>query len=497
MSINVQNKEFPLNRLIEASGGKPNFDTEGVVVRGLTADSRAVGPADLFFALIGDSVDGHSFVAEAMECGAAAAVVERIIDPEARLVIVPDTRLAMAVMAKEFFGKPDEDIAVVGITGTNGKTTCTYMMRDIGTAAKEPFGVMGTLGYVIGESVQKLDFTTPDPIALFRVLAEMRDTGLRGVAMEISSHGLAQKRSWGIDYDVIAFTCLTQDHLDYHGDMESYFDAKASLFESIKPEVASVINIDDAYGRRLLDRTNSLQTITYGIREKADIRATEIRTGTDSVEFVVTASEDEADIRVATAGLFNVYNSLCSIGIGLALGYPLEAIAKGLTNFCGVAGRLERIEGSHNFSIYVDYSHTPDALYHALNACRDIASGRVIVVFGAGGDRDKNKRPKMGRVAGELADIVVLTSDNPRTEAPSKIIDEIEAGVPQSAEKYRIDDRKKAIEYALELAKAGDVVLIAGKGHEDYQIIGKVKRHFDDREIVREWLSRYGYRREN
>ncbi len=485
---------YPLKALIQKAEGEATFSVDDVVVKRIVSDSRMVLPGDLFVAIDGETVDGHSYVPEALEKGAVAAVVERAADPNANLIVVPDSRIALASMAKEFYGNPDEKLLLAGITGTNGKTTCTHMVNSIAKAQKKNFGVIGTLGYYIENRTHKLDFTTPDPTVLFGLMAEMVTAGLDGVALEVSSHGLAQRRSWGIDYDVVAFTNLTQDHLDFHGDMESYFTIKSSLFERIPTHVPSVINIDDEYGRRLIEITASDRILTFGISQEADFRAINIEYSYESTSFKIISPVGSGKIRLGVPGGFNVYNALCCAGIAVSLGWDFDSIIAGLENFEGVPGRLEPVRGSQPFSIYVDYSHTPDALANAISSCRKISKNRVVVVFGCGGDRDRDKRPKMGCVAGELADIIVITSDNPRNEDPNSIIDRIETGVPKGTTKYRIENRKSAIEYALALAEEGDVVLISGKGHEDYQIIGTTKSHFDDREVAADWLIAKGYR---
>lgn len=483
-----------MKRLVEKSGGEPTFPVDDKEVRRIIADSRRIEQGDLFVAIEGETVDGHIFVPDALEKGAVAAVVERAADPDANLIVVPDTRIAMADMAREFYGRPDERLKLAGITGTNGKTTCTYMVSSIALAAGKNFGAIGTLGYYMREKRHKLDFTTPDSTVLYGVLAKMAEAELDGAAIEVSSHGLAQRRSWGVAYNVVAFTNLTQDHLDFHGDMESYFIIKSSLFEQVPSSIPSVINIDDEYGRRLIEITSSDEIITFGIEEDAILTAVNIEHGTEKTAFDMITPVGSGRVELGVPGGFNVYNALCSAGIAILFDWNFESIVCGLKNFRGVPGRLEPVPGSQLFSIYIDYSHTPDALASAIRACRKIAEDRVIVVFGCGGDRDRDKRPKMGRVAANLADIIVLTSDNPRTEEPGSIIDQIESGVPDATTKYRIDEREQAIVKALDLARAGDVVLIAGKGHEDYQIIGTESRHFDDREVAEEWLINKGYR---
>ncbi len=486
-----------MSEIIDAIGGSPTFDVANIEVEHIVSDSRDVRPGDLFFAIEGESIDGHGFVPDALDSGAVAAVVERALDPDASIILVPDTRIALAEAARAFYGAPDRALIIVGITGTNGKTTTTYMLRSIAKAAGEEFGVVGTLGYAFADRVGPLNFTTPGPVALFDVFSRMVRAGMKGVAMEVSSHGISQRRCWGLNYAAVAFTNLTRDHLDYHGDMENYFAAKSQLFEDADVQAPRVICIDDPYGRRLVEGSNSPNILTFAIDNDADILAGSIDCQNKNTHFTMKTPIGNIDIALGVPGYFNVYNALCASGIAIALGWPLEAVAEGLANFGGVPGRLQIVPGTQPFSIYVDYSHTPDALHHAIEACREIATGRVITVFGAGGDRDHGKRPEMGTIAGELSDIVVLTSDNPRSESPSAIIDQIEAGVPQGSVKYRIEDRREAIGFALSMAKSGDVVLIAGKGHEDYQIIGHEKRHFDDREVALEWLADNGFEGES
>ncbi|MCK5832561.1 UDP-N-acetylmuramoyl-L-alanyl-D-glutamate--2,6-diaminopimelate ligase [bacterium] len=492
MPFKMRNKEIPLKVLVEAIGGEVSFDMKNTYVKGLSSDSRKVEPGILFFAVSGESVDGHFYVPEAFERGAVAVVVERALDPEARVICVPDTRIALAKAAREFYQKPEEKIAIAGVTGTNGKTTTTHMIKTVASSCDEKWGVIGTLGYSYGEKYSPLLFTTPDSVTIYKILSEMVEDGLSGVAMEISSHGIAQQRCWGLMFKAIGFTNLTQDHLDYHKDMESYFDIKSRIFEEAELDSISVICVDDDYGKRLSETTRSSEVISYGIQTQADIVARNIICSSDKTNYILDSPVGTIEVELRIPGYFNVYNSLCAVGIGLANGWSLEAIARGLSEFKGVLGRLQRIFGNQNFSIYIDYSHTPDALKNAIHSCRQIATGKVITVFGAGGDRDKSKRPKMGAVAGNMSDLIIITSDNPRSENPYSIIEQVSQGVPESAKKHLIENRKEAIYFALSIAKPGDVVLIAGKGHEDYQIIGNTKRHFDDCEIAEEWLIMNG-----
>jgi len=489
MFIELQNIEMPLRKLTDAFGIRSDKDFSEKLVRGLTSDSREVIPGTLFFAIVGNKFDGHDYIKEALSKGAVAAVVQKPLEPIDRIILVDDTRAALAQAAKIFYSKPDEYLDLLGITGTNGKTTSTYMVGSIMDTANDSYAIMGTLGCKFGSEYRELSFTNPEPVKLYRLLAEIVNNDFSGVVMEVSSHGLIQQRNLGLKYSVAGFTNLTQDHLDYHGDMETYFRAKASLFESMQPDSTTVLNWEDPYGKRLIEHTQSKRIIKFGFSDECEVRADNINYHPDGTDFKMITEKGSIDVNLQISGDFNVENALCAASIGIAQGISLNIIARGLESFGGVCGRLERIKGKQDFSIFIDYSHTPDALKNAINACSTFTKKRVIVIFGAGGDRDRTKRPLMGKVAGNGADLIIITNDNPRTEDPESILDQIQAGIPTNRNYKRISNREEAIRYALETARSGDVVLIAGKGHEDYQILGDQKRHFSDHEVARKWLE--------
>ncbi|GAB6875894.1 UDP-N-acetylmuramoyl-L-alanyl-D-glutamate--2,6-diaminopimelate ligase [Thermaerobacter litoralis] len=476
------------------------------VVAGITYDSRRVEPGFLFVAIRGLRYDGHSFIDEAVARGAAAVVGERALALEGvPYVQVPSSRLALGLLAAAFYGHPSSRLVLVGVTGTNGKTTTTHLIRWVLEAGGHPTGLIGTVHNIIGGRSLPVERTTPEAADLQRLLAAMRDEGMTHVVMEVSSHALSLQRVAGCAFDIGVFTNLTQDHLDFHASMEDYAAAKARLFARLgRNEVpgttkpgpkAAVINADDPWGRFMADRS-SAPVITYGLRERADITAREVEVGPGGIRFVLVSGQGEVPVRLRLTGRFNVYNALAAAGAGLALGLDPGTVARGLESLPAVPGRLERIDRGQPFAVIVDYAHTPDGLENVLKGVRELAGqGRVICVFGCGGDRDRGKRPQMGAISARLADYTVLTSDNPRSEDPEAILDDIEAGVRQvpGAAYERVTERAAAIRRALELARPGDVVLIAGKGHEDYQIFADRTIHFDDREVAAEALAAMGY----
>ncbi len=462
------------------AGGSP------VEIGDLAYDSRSVSPGALFFCVRGDRVDGHELAWEAVEQGAAALVVERRLDVRVPQLVVPDSRAAMAVAADTFFGEPTKELEVVGVTGTNGKTTTAFLLHSTLEAAGRQAGLVGTVEWRVGGETRPAPFTTPEAIDLQRLFREMLEAGDRCVVLEASSHGALLRRLDRVRFDALVFTNLSQDHLDLHGTMEEYFLAKKSLFAGAQPPPAAV-NVDDEWGARLADslvETHRAPLVTFGLGEQAEIRAEEVELAPTGSSFRAAGIE----VETALPGIFNVSNALGAVAAGLLLDLDEDAIVAGISAVHAVPGRFERVDEGQPFTVLVDYAHTPDSLGTALRAARDLTEGRVLVVFGAGGDRDRGKRPLMGKVAAELADHAIVTSDNPRSERPLAIIEDVLQGAGTSVE---IDpDRRSAIERAIGLAEPGDVVLIAGKGHEQGQDVGGVVHPFDDRAVARDALAR-------
>jgi len=498
--------EVPLRELcaragIRPVGGKPLPDTR---VSAITDDSRAVVPGACFVAVQGTGRDAHEFVPQAIERGAVVVIVERELGSEvvqddrlgrAIVVRVGETRTALARLAAAFHGVAPGDrhaLRLVGVTGTNGKSTVAWLMRSIieGTGARA--AMLGTIEYDVAGRKQKAELTTPGSVALCRMLAEAERGGAKFGVMEVSSHALDQRRCDGLAFDAAVFTNLSGDHLDYHRTMEDYFAAKRRLFELVDGGSMAVVNVDDPAGVRLA-KTIGGRLLTFGIEAlNADLRGEIGRLGRSGSEFVVHGPGWRFDCRLRLVGRHNVSNALAAAGAAHALGFDIEAIRKGLERVSGVPGRLQRVEPDGTpFSVLVDYAHTDAALENVLTALRPITSGRLICVFGCGGDRDRTKRPRMATVVGKLADAAFVTSDNPRSEAPEAIIQEILPGfgVRSRCVVEVESDRRLAIASAIASAKAGDTILIAGKGHEDYQIIGDRVLHFDDVEVARECLS--------
>jgi UDP-N-acetylmuramoyl-L-alanyl-D-glutamate--2,6-diaminopimelate ligase len=476
---------FPSVRLADVAvvvGGEVRGDPD-TVVRDAGDDSRDVAPGCLFFCIPGDRADGHAFAAEAVRAGAAALVVERPLDVDAAQVVVGSVRRAIGPMSAVVFGNPSADLTVVGVTGTNGKTTCSYLLESVFRAAGWMPGVIGTTGVRVDGVAGPLARTTPEAPDLHRLLARMRAAGVRGVALEISSHALAQHRSDGLVVDAALFTNLSHDHLDFHPSLEDYFAAKRRLFSSAHARRA-VVNIDDPWGRRLLVEPE-IPTTTYAVDAAADIRAGDVVVDDDGIRFRV----GDVAIRSSLRARFNVENCLGVFAVARAIGVGAEVIRQGIEALAVVPGRMEPVDAGQGFTVVVDYAHTPDSILGVLRGARPLTAGRVIVVFGCGGDRDRAKRPMMGRAAAQGADLVVITSDNPRSEDPHRIIDEVVAGIPAGASRIVEVDRAVAIERAIGEATDGDVVVIAGKGHETTQEIDGVVRPFDDRVVARAALD--------
>jgi UDP-N-acetylmuramoyl-L-alanyl-D-glutamate--2,6-diaminopimelate ligase len=478
-----------LNDLLHGLGATLDGDVSDVDVSGVAYRSDRVRPGDAFFCIPGFAHDGHDFAGDAAARGAVAIVGQRRPDSvgDTPVVLVPDTRLALATAAANYLGRPSRQIAVVGVTGTNGKTTTTYLVDSIARAAGRTTGLIGTVETRLGDERVGAVRTTPESADLQDLLARMRDAGVDTVSMEVSSHAIDLKRVESVRFAVAAFTNLTQDHLDYHHTIEEYYSVKRRLFTDL--DVAErVINIDDVYGAAMAVELDAV--LTVGRDEDADVRAIDEEFLPASTRFTLVTPVGTELVELPLAAEYNVSNALVAAGCALALGIGLTAIVQGLRSAPQVPGRLERIDSGQGFGVFVDYAHTPDSLAKAARAVAAITPGRVIVVFGCGGDRDPEKRLLMGAAAGREADHVIITSDNPRSEDPVGIILQIEDGARETGVSYEvIVDRRAAIQAALKQAARGDAVLIAGKGHEDYQIFADRTIHFDDREVARDVLE--------
>ena len=462
-------------------------------VSGIETDSRAVKKGFIFIAVHGAKKDGHDFIPQALSNGASVLVVDKKISivSDVSLVEIPDARAASARLAAIFYGKPSEFMSVIGITGTNGKTTSSYLLEHLLSMEQKKTGVIGTISYRFGGQEIPAVETTPGPLKIQFMLSGMKEARCEYVVMEASSHALDQKRVAEIDFSVALFTNLTQDHLDYHGSMEAYFEAKARLFTELLPGKIAAINVDDEWGRKLPAKTKA-KALTYGILGPADFRAENIIYHADSSEWNLVHGGKKIKIFSPLAGRHNVYNVLGAFAVLGGLGFSLEKAAQNLKSFAGVPGRLEPVRSGQSFQVFVDFAHTPDGLLNVLRALQDLRKKKLFVVFGCGGDRDKNKRPKMGRIASEYSDFVYVTSDNPRSENPKTIAEEICAGFPANFKNYSVViDRHKAIRQALLSAREGDIVLLAGKGHERTQIIGNQNQPFNDREEAERVLNGY------
>ncbi|HUP47864.1 MAG TPA: UDP-N-acetylmuramoyl-L-alanyl-D-glutamate--2,6-diaminopimelate ligase [Thermoanaerobaculia bacterium] len=459
-----------------------------VEISSVSADSRLAGKGSLFVAIPGTQQDGAQFIPQALEKGAAAIVSGAGATPSAGVphVVVDDPRQALALIAANFFGRPAESLSLVGVTGTSGKTTTTRMIEAVFDAAGEPVGLIGTIEYRAGGERLVADRTTPDAVVLQQWLAKMREAGVRNAVMEVSSHALALQRTHGIRFAAAVFTNLSRDHFDFHKDFDDYFAAKRILFDQIGLRKRSaVVNIDDVYGRRLAADLGEA-VLSFGRAPEAGVRpAGDFEISARGLRGTIITPAGNVRLESPLLGQPNLYNWLAAIGAALAAGIPLPVIEKGIRSLESVRGRFERVPGEGGPTVIVDYAHKPDALEKLLRAVRDIApGGRVVLVVGCGGDRDKGKRPQMGAIAGRLADYTILTSDNPRSERPEAILDEIEAGMKEvGRDRYaRVAERREAIARSIAEAAEDDVIVIAGKGHETYQVMGDQVIHFDDRE---------------
>lgn len=458
---------------------------EHLAVTGLGYDSRKVRSGDLFFALPGSHASGTDFARQAESRGAIAVVAETPLPGLSIPVFtVSSARESLALSATRFHGNPSSSLAVAGVTGTNGKTTTAWIIRHLCDAAGRSCGLLGTIEYILPGRIEAASHTTPESADLQGLLAEMRDGGFRAAALEVSSHGLVQHRTTGVEFDAAVFTNLTQDHLDYHGSMDAYFEAKALLFQRLAAQTGkkgrAVINSDDRFGRRLIDRLpETLPVITYGQGSNCAFRASAIQGTHEGTTFRLDAKGRSYLVRTPLIGIYNVLNTVAALGAVSAMGVELRRAVAAAASTPQVPGRLERVAGRRAFQCYVDYAHTPDAVSGVLKTLRPICKGRIITVFGCGGDRDRGKRPLMAAAAEEFSDLAILTTDNPRGEDPLAILKEAAAGFRTSAHEI-LPDREEAIRRAVDLAGPGDIVLIAGKGHEKYQEIAGVRHPFDD-----------------
>jgi UDP-N-acetylmuramoyl-L-alanyl-D-glutamate--2,6-diaminopimelate ligase len=482
-----------LDRLLAELSGASVVGPADVTVRGLAAHHEAVQPGSLFVAVRGFRHDGHAFLGEVVRRGAAAVVVEgdAAVPPGPTVVRVGDSRLALALLSAAFHGHPSRRLTVIGVTGTNGKGTTAFLIEALLSAAGCRCGVIGTMGAKVGERTLPLERTTPEAPQLQQLLRAMADDGVEVVVMEVASHALVLHRVAGTRFGGAVFTNLTQDHLDFHPTFDDYRAAKRRLFELLEPDGFAVVNADDPAAEAMAAASRA-PVVRYGIARDADIRAADIRLRWDGMEYTVRTPAGALRIAARLPGRFNVYNSLAAIAVALRVGVDPAAIPPVLARFPGVPGRFEPVDEGQGFGVVVDYAHTPDGLENVLRTARDFVRGRTIVVFGAGGDRDRTKRPKMGAVAVALADLAIITSDNPRSEDPRAIIDEILAGIADRAKVEVEPDRRAAIFRAIALARPGDFVIIAGKGHEPYQEIAGVRHPFDDRVVAREALRARG-----
>lgn len=489
------NNKVTLSDVAAATNAKLNGNADSIAVD-VTHDSRQVGENWLFVAIRGLTTDGHRFVPDVIRRGAVGIVseLEKPGDFNGSWLTVENARIALAQVANIIQGEPSHKLNLIGVTGTNGKTTTTYLIHALAEAAGKQAAMLTTVEYRIGEKSEPAVRTTPEASDTQRFLRKALETGCSVAAMEASSQALDLHRCDALKFEAAIFTNLTRDHLDYHGTMENYFDAKKRLFDGRLGEAPnfSVINVDDSWGAKLTEELKGAgqKVITFALDSDADLTASEIEISIlRGTSFHLKTPAGEREIRSPLVGRPHVYNILSATGAALALGYNLEEIAAGIKNCVGAHGRFERVESEADFAVVVDYAHTDDALENVLKTARDLGARRIITVFGAGGDRDRTKRAPMGEIAGRYSDFVVLTSDNPRTEDPHSILDEIEIGLKQTDCPFvKNPDRREAIYAAIKSARAGDLVLIAGKGHETYQIIGSEKFHFDDREIALEAL---------
>ena len=480
-----------LSALVRHLGLMGTYNPRDVEITGITNDSRKVRPGYLYVAIKGYKTDGHNFIEKSLECGAQAIVSEEKISHNTKIpqIVVHNSRKALSSLSCCFYNNPSQKINVVGVTGTNGKTTTTFLTKSIIEKAGYEAGLIGTINYQIGKKIIPAQETTPESVELQRLIAEMVTAKMKFAVMEVSSHSAIQHRIENINFKTAVFTNMTSEHMDYHGTISNYINAKVELFKNLTKDSFAILNADDEHSEYIADRTNA-KILWYGIKNNADIKAEIYRKSTSNIEIKLKCLGREIDIEIPFVGIHNVYNALASIASAISLGFQLDVIKPGIETAPTVPGRLENVSCNRSFKVVVDYAHTPHALETVLHALKGLISGRILLVFGCGGDRDKEKRPQMGRIADEESDIFWLTNDNPRSEDPVNIIDDIKAGIKSGRAFYIQTNRYKAIEEALSEVKDGDLVLIAGKGHEKHQIVKDTIIPFDDREVVKRILSK-------
>ena len=480
-----------LSTLVHHLGSMGTYNLCDIEITGITNDSRKVRPGYLYVAIKGYKADGHNFIKKSIECGAQAIVSEErsSLDTNIPQIIVRDTRKALSSLSCCFYNNPSQKINLVGVTGTNGKTTTTFLTKSVIEKAGYETGLIGTINYQIGKKVITAKETTPESVELQRLISEMVAAKMKFAVMEVSSHSAIQHRIENINFKTAVFTNITTEHMDYHKTFPNYMNAKAELFKNLRKDSFAVLNADDEFSEYFADRTNA-KIIWYGIKNDADIKAEIYKESTRDVMIKLSCFGREVDMKIPFVGLHNVYNALASVASAISLGFELDTIKSGIETASTVPGRLENVPCDRGFKVVIDYAHTPHALETVLHALKNLIKGRLLLVFGCGGDRDKEKRPQMGRIADEKSDIFWLTNDNPRSEDPLAIIDDIKAGITSGQSFHIQTNRYKAIEEALSEAKDDDLIIIAGKGHEKYQIIKDTIVPFDDREVVKKILSK-------
>ncbi len=480
-------------KLIDLIEGLETIETTGDLSMEITSieyDSRKLKPGSLFIAVRGFACDGNTFITEAVEKGTVAIITDKSgIRTSVSTILVRDARKAMALIANSFYGSPQNSIVMTAVTGTNGKTTTAYMVKSIFDASGVDCGLIGTINHIVGKEEITSVNTTPESPDIHRFLSRMTGENQNACIMEVSSHALALSRVYGIQFRAAAFTNISRDHLDFHGDFKTYLETKGRLFSDLSGDSTAVVNLDDPNAEYIIGVSRGGNILTYGFKEGYDIHPVSFELKTRGTEVIVSTPSGKLEFALPIPGKFNISNAMAAIGIGLACGCSTDSIARGLESMASVRGRYELIDEGQDFTVIVDYAHTPDALERILTSAREITKGRLISVFGCGGDRDRGKRPEMGEVSARCADYTIVTSDNPRTENPETIVADILNGIPEIANHKIIIDRGESIKEALNTAAKDDTVVIAGKGHEDYQIIGNKKYHFDDAESVRSFLK--------